>query len=104
MKEDYIVEIEVNIEHDISENGTDWERLRNLSDEEIHAAALADVDALPTNEEFWKNAKLVMPKTKETITIRLDSDVLQWFKANGKNYQTRINSVLSSYMNAQVNH
>lgn len=84
-----------------TESGTDWERLRGLSDTEIHAAAVSDTDAQPTDEAFWQNAKLVMPESKETVTIRLDSDVLKWFKAQGKGYQTRMNAVLSAYMKAQ---
>ncbi|SJM89477.1 conserved hypothetical protein [Crenothrix polyspora] len=87
-----------------TENGTDWERLRNMGDAEIHASAMADPDAQPTDENFWKHAKLVFPEAKETVTIRLDSEMLSWFKGQGKGYQTRINSVLCAYMNAQSNH
>jgi hypothetical protein len=58
-----------------TESGTDWERLRNMSDAEIHAAAIADPDAQPTDENFWKNAKLTFPEAKETVTIRLDSEM-----------------------------
>ncbi len=50
-----------------TESSTDWERLRNMSDEEIHAAAIADPDAQPTDEFFWKNAKLTFPDAKETV-------------------------------------
>ena len=84
-----------------TESNTDWERLRNLSDADSHAAAIADTDAQPTDETFWQNAKLVMPETKETVTIRLDSEVLKWFKAQGKGYQTRMNAVLCAYVKAQ---
>lgn len=85
-------------------DGTDWERLRKMSDEEVHAAAIADPDAQPTDELFWKNAKLVFPEAKETVTIRLDSEVLKWFKEQGKGYQTRINAVLCTYMQAHKHH
>jgi uncharacterized protein (DUF4415 family) len=87
-----------------TESGTDWERLRTMSDAEIHAAAIADPDAQPTDETFWKNAKLTLPKAKETVTIRLDSEVLNWFKGQGKGYQTRINAVLRAYVEAQGKH
>ena len=59
MKEELIGKVKMNFE-----GGTDWEKLRNMSDEEIHAAALYDPDAQPTNETFWKNAKLVFPEAK----------------------------------------
>lgn len=42
-----------------------------------------------------------MPQVKETMTIRLDADVLEWFRRQGKGYQTRINAILRSYMHAQ---
>ena len=95
MKEEPIGKAEIN-----TDSGTDWDRLRRMSDDEIHAAALADPDAQPTDETFWKNAKLVYPEAKETITIRLDSEMVKWFKEQGKGYQTRINAVLCAYMKA----
>jgi uncharacterized protein (DUF4415 family) len=84
-----------------SKSGTDWERLRQMSDAEIHEAIAADPDATPTDAEFWANAEVVLPQRKPTITIRLDADVLEWLKSQGKGYQTRINSILRAYMNAK---
>jgi uncharacterized protein (DUF4415 family) len=55
-------------------------------------------DIPETDEEFWKNAKLVIPDQKAKISIRLDKDILEWFKAEGKGYQTKINAVLRSYV------
>ena len=52
--------------------GTDWDRLQNMSDAAVHAAVEADPDAHPTDEEFWRDAKVVMPQHKEVVTIRLD--------------------------------
>jgi len=43
-------------------NDTDWERLRRLSDAEVHTAVESDPDAHPTNEEFWKDAGVVLPR------------------------------------------
>jgi len=60
-------------------------------------------DAPATDEQFWKDAKIVYPSKKKSLTIRLDSDVLDWFKAQGKGYQTMINAVLKSYVNSQYN-
>ena len=55
------------------------------------------------DEDFWRKARVVMPgeHSKTPVTIRLDSDVLSWFKAQGKGYQTRINAVLRSFVEAQ---
>ena len=49
----------------------------------------------------WAQAEIVAPKLKQMISLRLDPDVLEFFKAQGKGYQTRINNVLRSYMEAQ---
>jgi uncharacterized protein (DUF4415 family) len=83
-----------------AERGTDWEALRRMSDAEIHAGLEADPDAHPTDDAFWKNAKVVLPRRKEVVTMRLDADLLAWFRQQ-RGYQTRINAILRSYMNAQ---
>jgi uncharacterized protein (DUF4415 family) len=44
-----------------------------------------------------------MPRSKKTVTIRLDADLLDWFRGN-PGYQTRMNAILRAYMNAQVQH
>jgi uncharacterized protein (DUF4415 family) len=80
---------------------TDWERLRHMSDDDIYDAVTSDPDIIATDEDFWKNAQVVLPQRKPTITIRLDADVLAWLKDQGKGYQTRINAILRAYMNAQ---
>ena len=80
---------------------TDWERLRQRTDEEIHAALEADADIYPTDETFWQAAKVVMPRRKVVVTMRLDADLLEWLRQE-KGYQTRINAVLRAYMVAQV--
>jgi uncharacterized protein (DUF4415 family) len=72
-----------------------------MTDREIRAAIADDPDAAPElDETFWKNARVVMPDNKVLMTMRLDSDVLTWFRSLGKGYQTRMNAVLRSYMNA----
>lgn len=65
------------------------------------AASEPNSGIIPTDEAFWKTAKVVYPQPKETITIRLDADVLAWLKDQGKGYQTRINAILRAYMKAQ---
>jgi uncharacterized protein (DUF4415 family) len=70
-----------------------------MSDAEIHAGIEADPDAHPTDEAFWQDAKVVLPRRKEVVTMRLDADLLEWFRQQ-RGYQTRINAILRSYMNA----
>jgi uncharacterized protein (DUF4415 family) len=72
-----------------------------MTDEEIHAAVSSDPDIVPTDEAFWAQAQVVMPRRKETVTIRLDADLLAWFRRE-RGYQTRINAILRAYVNAQA--
>lgn len=75
---------------------TDWKRVDAMPDGEIDYS-----DSPELNERFWKEAKLVVPKKKERLSMRIDSDVLAWFRSKGKGYQTTINTVLKSYVEAQ---
>jgi uncharacterized protein (DUF4415 family) len=67
-----------------------------MTDEEIDTS-----DIPPLDEELFASAELRMPQAKPSITIRLDPDILEWFKGQGKGYQTRINAVLRKYVEAQ---
>jgi uncharacterized protein (DUF4415 family) len=67
-----------------------------MSDGDIDSSDIPKLD-----ESFWKAAKLTMPEPKDRVTIRLDHDLVEWLKKNGGGYQTRINAILRSYMNAQ---
>ncbi|MGH7814002.1 MAG: BrnA antitoxin family protein [Candidatus Binataceae bacterium] len=80
---------------------TDWARVDALTDEEIEEAARSDPDAAPiADAEWFKNARLVMPERKVPVSIRIDREVVDWFKSHGRRYQTRINAVLRSYVQA----
>jgi uncharacterized protein (DUF4415 family) len=84
-----------------AEPGTDWRRLRRLSSGAIRKGLESDPDIQPTDEKFWKNAKVVLPRRKEVVTMRLDADLFAWFRQQ-RGYQTRINAILRAYMNATV--
>ena len=78
---------------------TDWERLDALQDEDID---LSEVPEL-TPEMFAKavvERGLKPTSNKQQLTIRLDNDVLEWFRAQGRGYQTKINALLRAYMEA----
>jgi uncharacterized protein (DUF4415 family) len=51
--------------------------------------------------EFWRSARVAMPAGKTSVHLRLDSDVVEWFKAHGKGHLTRMNAVLRAYVEAQ---
>src|SRR5271157_5512553 len=80
---------------------TDWNRLRSLSERQILRAIESVPEARPTDAEFWKKARVVIPAAKQTITIRLDADLLEWLRKQ-KGYQTRINAVLRTFMDANL--
>jgi uncharacterized protein (DUF4415 family) len=78
---------------------TDWERLDNMTDEEIDLSDCPEI----TPERFAKavvRQGLPMDKNKTQVTLRIDHDVLEWFKSQGKGYQTQINRLLRAYMEA----
>lgn len=87
----------------MNKNCSDLERVRKMSDEEAYRNALEDPDAQPVDENFFKSAvRVEWPSKKEQITLRLDKDTLDWFKARGKGYQTHINAVLKAYKDSQA--
>ena len=72
---------------------TDWDRLRREGDFEGEDDDDCGVD--------WASAELSLPEPKKLISMRVDADVLEFFKGQGKGYQTRMNAVLRAYKNAQ---
>jgi uncharacterized protein (DUF4415 family) len=64
-----------------------------------------DAPRLSLGPDFWKNARVVMPPPgKSSIHLRVDTDVLQWFKEQGRGHLTRMNAVLRSFMEAHKHH
>lgn len=80
---------------------TDWARVDALTDADIERAITEDPDAAPLLDEAWfREAEIVLPEPKTPISIRLDREVLDWFKDQGPGYQSRINAVLQAYVKA----
>ena len=67
-----------------------------MTDEDIERAVPREYRDLP--DDFWDKAIVVQPVAKEPISIRIDQDVLEWFRRTGPRYQSRINAVLRAYM------
>ena len=72
-----------------------------MTEKDIEQAAHADPDSLVLEECDMASLEIVMPKAKQSISLRVDPDVLSFYKSLGKGYQTRMNAVLRAYMNAQ---
>ncbi len=77
---------------------TDFDRLDKMKDEDIDFTDAPEI----TPEMFAKAVvrRGLKPRTKKQITLRIDSDVLEWYKKQGRGYQTKINLLLRAYMNA----
>jgi uncharacterized protein (DUF4415 family) len=80
---------------------TDDVRLDAMTDDDIARAVADDPDTVPLDLD-WTKARLVIPPGKEVVTLRLDIDVLGWFRAQGKGYQTRINQVLRVWYETEL--
>ena len=89
---------------------TDMSRAMAMTDEELTANALSDPDNPPLDDAFFDRAKRMrltdfLPAGKEKVCLRLDRDVLAWFRANReKGYQTAINAALRAFIAAQQDH
>jgi uncharacterized protein (DUF4415 family) len=78
---------------------TDWARVDATTEEEVERQALEDEGEYP---EGWEKTIIIgIPEPKKDVHIRLDADVLRWFKAQGPGYQTRINAVLRGFVQAK---
>src|SRR5688572_7559521 len=82
---------------------TDWARVRAMTEEEIERGAANDPDNPTWTEEELANARLVLPSTepKVPVSIRLDREVVEYFKSQGPGYQSRIGAVLRAYVRSQ---
>lgn len=83
----------------VEENGSlsDWEKAENLSAAEIEALVASDPDEEGMVMD-WANATIEMPQPKAVLNMRIDKEVLDYFRKTGKGYQSRINAVLRSYI------
>ena len=71
-------------------------QLQNLPDSEIDTSDIPEL-----GEQFWQNARKVESVSKETVTISLDQDVLDWLRYKTPHYQALINQVLRTYMSQE---
>jgi uncharacterized protein (DUF4415 family) len=77
---------------------TGWERLRTQTDADIDAAMASDPDAAPILDRAWfEGATLELPAPKQAVSLRVDPDVLSWYRAQGPGYLSRMNAVLRRY-------
>ena len=79
-----------------SRSNTDWERLSTMTDKEIDLNDSPELD-----DSFFASATILLPEPKKSVSLRIDKDVLDWYRHQGPGYQTRMNAVLRMYMRAK---
>ena len=72
---------------------TDWERIDKLTDEEIDTS-----DIPPLDDSFFAKARLRMPQPQVSVVMHVDADLLDWFKAQGEEFDSVINAALRNYV------
>lgn len=82
------------------EDRTDWARIDATTKRRLAASIAADPDDVHEALD-WTKAVRGLPPRKQDIHIRVDSDVLAWFKKTGRGYQTRINNVLRTFVESR---
>jgi uncharacterized protein (DUF4415 family) len=82
------------------EDRTDMAKVLATTEAEIEAQSIEDGDDFFT--EGWEDRVIMgLPPRKTAVNLRIDADVLDWFKQTGKGYQTRINSVLRAFVESK---
>ena len=81
-----------------SRGRADLARLRREAENDAREPSTREIEDLP--DDFWDDAELIVPEPKVPISLRVDRDVLAWFREGGAGYQTLMNAVLRSYMEA----
>lgn len=82
------------------ESRTDWARAAAMSEADLEASIAADPDEAGMVFD-WASATVTLPRAKAVLNMRVDQDVLDYFKQSGRGYQTRINAVLRAFVAAQ---
>ena len=80
------------------EDRTDWTRVDAMTEAALEAAIAADPDWRDIPRDWYKDAVAVRRGGKRLISLRIDGDIVDWFRGQGRGYQTRINGVLRAYV------
>lgn len=78
---------------------TDWRKADAVTDKELERLITADDDERPLRPD-WTRAELVLPEAKQSVHLRLERDIIQFFKSQGKGHIVRMQAVLRAYVDA----
>lgn len=79
---------------------TDWKKVDAMSEAELERSIVADPDDVQAPPD-WTRAVKGVPPPKQPVKLRVDADVLEWFRSTGKGYQTRMNNVLRAFVESR---
>ena len=84
-----------------AKGATDWAALDAMTETDIEQQAVEDMAENGIDPHWMDHATVIVPHTKERVTVRLDHDIVDWLKAQGRGYQTRMNAILRAYVETQ---
>jgi len=82
------------------EDRTNWRKAKAMTGKKLEASIRGDIDDV-RGEPDWTKTIMGVPAPKDHINIRIDHDVLEWFKASGRGYQTLMNNVLRAFVQSR---
>lgn len=83
------------------QGATNWKRVRQMTDEQAERGAIGDLANPPASAAWLASGQLAEPIRKRPISLRLDPDVVDWFRNTGPRYQSRMNAVLRAFVQHQ---
>ena len=84
------------------EDHSDWARVDAMTEEELEAAIASDPDWADIPHDWYEHARPHYPESmRKQVSLRIDPDLLAWFKRQGPGYRQRINSALRAFVEAQ---
>jgi uncharacterized protein (DUF4415 family) len=83
------------------EDHTDFARIDAMTETDLEHAIAADPDWRDVPRDWYRGAEAVMPRAKVPVSIRLDADLVEFFRGQGRGWQTRVNAILRAYANAK---
>ena len=91
---------ELQTKQKLGEDKSDWQQAAAMTDREIEEAVANDEEEAEMHVD-WSNIPIEMPRPKAVLNMRIDCEVLEFFRSQGRGYQTKINAVLRSYVEQQ---
>jgi uncharacterized protein (DUF4415 family) len=86
-----------------AESRTDLDKLDSITDEKLERLIAEDIEEQGIRPD-WTRAELILPKAKQSVHLRLDQNIIQYFKSQGRGHISRMQAVLKAYVDAHRPH